>query len=75
MLEPHVAAHAHGAELQPSQGIDGLEVGIGQVTHVAEHHAGAAAQLLADPVADRIDVGRGDVVADRDPDRLPRIFG
>jgi hypothetical protein len=75
MLEPDFTAHPHGAELQPGQGIDGLEVGIGQVTHVAEHHAGTAAQLLADPVADRVDVGRGDVVADRESDRLPRIFG
>lgn len=75
MLEPHFTADPRGAELQPGQGIDGLEVGIGQVTHVAEHHAGSAAQLLADPVTDRVDVGRGDVVVNRKADRLPRIFG
>jgi hypothetical protein len=75
MLEPHVAAQAPGAELQAGQGIDGAEVCIGQRTDVAEHHPGASVQLVADTVTDRVDVGSGDVLADREPDRLGSLCG
>jgi hypothetical protein len=75
MLEPHVAAQPHGAELQAGQGIDSAEVCIGQRTDVAEHNPRASVQLLADTVTERVDVGSSDLLASREPDRLGRLCG